>query len=125
MGLLDDIVKTLDRIPGWKRIQELPSEVDQLAKRVAELEEKLGGKWPPDVCRFCGERAVRMTAVRGPSTKGNMEQTWVCAQMQRPRYSTHSAVAVLAFCGFLSKALGRPLSRLPELHFGVRLVRRG
>jgi hypothetical protein len=75
VGLLDDMLKALDRIPGWKRIQELPSEVDQLKKRVADLEEKLGGKWPPDVCRFCGERAVRMTFAAGPNSKGQIEQT--------------------------------------------------
>jgi hypothetical protein len=28
MGMLEDILKALDRIPGWKRLQELPSEMD-------------------------------------------------------------------------------------------------
>lgn len=28
MGVLEDMLKALDRIPGWKRLQELPSEVE-------------------------------------------------------------------------------------------------
>jgi len=80
MGIIEDVFKALDRLPGWTRIQGLPGEFDQLAKRVANLEEKLGGKWPADVCRFCGERAVRMTFCTNANTKGQVEQTWVCGQ---------------------------------------------
>ena len=58
MGVLDDVLKALDRIPIWKRLGEVPAEVDDLRKRVAELETKLNGKWPGDVCRYCGARAV-------------------------------------------------------------------
>ena len=80
MGLLDDIMKTLDRIPVWKRLQIIPKEVDELRNRVAELEEKLGAKWPPDVCKFCGARAARLTGNLGPNTntKGKLYQRWEC-----------------------------------------------
>ena len=80
MGLLDDILKTLDRIPVWKRLQIVPEEVDELRSRVAELEEKLGGKWPPDICKFCGARAVRLTATRGPDARGKIIQLWGCGE---------------------------------------------
>lgn len=60
MGMVDDVLKVLDRIPIWKRLNDVPDEIDDLTRRVAELENKLGGKWPADVCRFCGERSVRM-----------------------------------------------------------------
>jgi hypothetical protein len=60
MGFVEDVFKALDRIPIWKRLQELPSEVDQLKAKIADFETKLGGKWPPDVCKFCGERAARL-----------------------------------------------------------------
>ena len=30
MSLLDDVMKVLDRIPIWKRLGEVPSEVDDL-----------------------------------------------------------------------------------------------
>jgi hypothetical protein len=71
MGVIEDMLKALDRIPGWARLQQVPNEVDELKAKVAALEEKLGGKWPPDVCRFCGERAVRLrqSSPRGMCTK--------------------------------------------------------
>ncbi len=80
MGVLDDIIKTLDRIPVWKRLQIIPEEVDDLRNRVVELEEKLGGKWPPDVCKFCGARAARLTGTRGPDAKGKLYQLWGCGE---------------------------------------------
>jgi hypothetical protein len=39
VGLLDDILHALDRIPIWKRLQGSPSEVDALKARIVELEE--------------------------------------------------------------------------------------
>lgn len=62
MGMIDDILKALDRIPIWARLTKVPDEVDKLRERVLELESKLNGKWPADVCKFCGERAMRMKA---------------------------------------------------------------
>lgn len=83
MGLVDDILKTLDRIPVWKRLQIVPEEVDELRDRVAELEEKLGGKWPPDICKFCGARAARLTGILGPDAKGKLYQQWGCEECNR------------------------------------------
>ena len=37
MGIVDDVLKVLDRIPIWKRLQEVPREVDELKKRIAAL----------------------------------------------------------------------------------------
>jgi hypothetical protein len=78
VGIIDDISKQLDRIPIWKRLQTLPSETDELKARVSVLEEKLGGKWPADVCRACGERALRLASTGGPDQKGNIEEVWSC-----------------------------------------------
>ncbi len=78
MGFLEDVMKTLDRIPIWKRLQGVPDEVDALNQRVADLEEKLGSTWPPDVCKYCGERAARLTSTKGPTDKGKMIQSWAC-----------------------------------------------
>jgi ribosomal protein L37AE/L43A len=69
-----DLLDLLDRIPTWKRLGQVPDRVDQLEKRVADLEEKLGGKYPPDVCRSCGERALRLKEVMG----GGTNEMWVC-----------------------------------------------
>ncbi len=79
MGILDDVMKTLDRIPLWKRLGEVPGEVDELNRRVSALEGKLNGKWPADVCRYCGERAVRLESIRGPNSKGMLQEDWECA----------------------------------------------
>lgn len=88
MGMVDDILKAMDRIPIWKRLGEIPTEVDDLKKRVAALEEKLGTKWPADVCPFCGERAWRMVEavysdreasgeIWGCSACNQKQQRWV------------------------------------------------
>lgn len=78
MGMIDDILKALDRIPAWKRLQEVPSEIDELKERVAALEEKLGDKWPGDVCRYCGTRAARLSGTRGAGSDGMIHEFWHC-----------------------------------------------
>ena len=80
MGLLEDILKALDRVEIWKELQAAPHRISELEKRVAELEGKLGGKWPPDVCKFCGTRALRLSSTRGPTVKGKMREDWKCAE---------------------------------------------
>lgn len=83
MGIIDDIIKALDRIPIWKRLQDVPNEIDNLKLRISDLEEKLGGRWPPDVCRYCGARASRLTATLGPDDKGKMHEHWSCNECQK------------------------------------------
>ena len=80
MGILEDTMKILDRIPLWKELQTAPSRIKELEQRVANLEEKLGGKWPADVCKSCGARAVRMVSVIGPDINGNMIESWHCSE---------------------------------------------
>ncbi|WP_217072536.1 hypothetical protein [Burkholderia multivorans] len=60
MGLLEDIMKTLERVPGWKRISGAPAEIDALKARVAALEAKLapGGQ----MCPLCNEPTMKVTA---------------------------------------------------------------
>ena len=55
----------------------LTRRVSELEKRVAALEQALGGKAPPKVCRFCGERAVRLHCVQSDE-KGLVEEKWKC-----------------------------------------------
>lgn len=83
MGILEDMMKVLDRVPGWKRLQEVPAEVDALKAKVAALEEKLGGKWPADVCKYCGARAVRLAVTLGPDAKGLLQQSWDCSECKQ------------------------------------------
>jgi hypothetical protein len=93
MGIVDDILKALDRIPGWKRLQEVPPEVDELKSRVAALEEKLGGKWPPDICRFCGARAARIGHSHVDKGKGIVTEGWDCAECQNTDWRYYKASA--------------------------------
>lgn len=79
MGIIEDLLNALDRIPIWKRLQELPPEVERLKHRVAELEEKLGDVWPPDVCRLCGKRAARIVN-SFTSEKGLIGEEFYCEE---------------------------------------------
>lgn len=83
MGILDDVLKALDRIPVWKRLQQLPTEVNELQARVTALEQMLGGKWPAEVCRFCGARAARLSSSLGPDDRGQMHEHWTCGECNR------------------------------------------
>jgi hypothetical protein len=80
VGLLEDMLKALDRVEIWKELQAAPGRISELEKRVAELEGKLGGKWPADVCKFCGARASRLSSTFGPTAKGKIIEDWKCAE---------------------------------------------
>jgi ssDNA-binding Zn-finger/Zn-ribbon topoisomerase 1 len=59
MGLLEDIITALERIPIWKRLTGLPAELDALKARVAELEAKLSQS-PGELCPKCRQHALIM-----------------------------------------------------------------
>ncbi len=61
MGLLEDVMKTLERIPAWKRLNALPAEVEALQKRVEALEAKLGPRTGKE-CPQCGDMAMKLIA---------------------------------------------------------------
>jgi ribosomal protein S27AE len=79
MGLLEDMLKALDRVEIWKELQATPKRIESLEKRVADLEEKLGGKWPGDVCPYCGAQAFRLK-VQG--MHGQLER-WECGECKQ------------------------------------------
>ena len=59
--------------------EEILSELNSLKSRLDFLEEKFGPKWPPDVCRHCGERALRLAhAIPVPDSQGYMREDWRC-----------------------------------------------
>jgi hypothetical protein len=58
---------------------EIISQLDALNRRVSDLEEKLGDKWPADICRHCGERGLRLAhAIPVPDSQGYMRENWQC-----------------------------------------------
>jgi len=85
MGMIDDIMKALDRWEVWRDLQQVPTKMEALERRIAELETKLGGKWPGDVCPYCGAQAFRLERT---DMLGKRE-TWKCgecAQTQEFRF---------------------------------------
>ena len=74
MGVVDDVLKAFDRIPIWRRMQEIPAEVEDLRRRVAALEALTEGKALPDACPFCGTRSFRLVE----SMAGGDLEYWKC-----------------------------------------------
>lgn len=44
MGIIEDTMKALERIPLWKRVVHLPDEVAALRARIEAIEKRLEGK---------------------------------------------------------------------------------
>lgn len=61
MGILEDVLKALERVPGWKRISGLPNEVDELKRRIAALEERIASA-TGQKCPKCGAMSYRLTS---------------------------------------------------------------
>lgn len=59
MGMIEDIMKALERIPAWKRVSALPSEVDALKARIATLEAKLSPA-TGEQCPICRAPALKI-----------------------------------------------------------------
>lgn len=82
MGMIEDIMKALDRIPIWRRLSQLPAEVEQLRAKVDALEARLapgGGV----ICPKCREPRFMLESSgpeRGPfGTLGAREYRYRCA----------------------------------------------
>lgn len=78
MGLIDDVMKALDRWEVWRDVQALPAKQIALEKRVAKLEDLLAGKAPADYCRHCGKRAARYQRTVGSA--GAKMEVWKCEE---------------------------------------------
>lgn len=61
MGIIEDVMKAIERIPGWKRIASAPDEIEALKKRVEILEEKLAPA-TGEICPICRAPALKVTA---------------------------------------------------------------
>lgn len=61
MGILEDVMKTLERLPAWRRVSDLPQEVEELKARIAALEAKLGPQ-PGAKCAMCKGFSMQITS---------------------------------------------------------------
>lgn len=88
MGILEDVIKALERVPGWKRISGLPSEVDALRQRVAALEARLTPT-TGDMCPRCRAMTFKLAQSRpdpGPfGALGAMQDVHRCSSCHYER----------------------------------------
>lgn len=56
----ESILTLLDKWPRWKRINDMPDQLDDLVSRMAALEKRLE-KRPEEDCPYCGEPSLRLT----------------------------------------------------------------
>lgn len=59
MGILEDVMRALERIPTWKRVQSMPAEMDALRARIEALERRLQPA-SGDTCPRCRELAFKL-----------------------------------------------------------------
>jgi ribosomal protein S27AE len=78
MAVVDNVLHVLDRVPIWKRLQGIPGEVDELKKKIAELESSLA-RCPADGCPYCGARAFRLKL---QAMHGKLER-WECGECKQ------------------------------------------
>lgn len=60
MGILEDVMTALDRIPTWRRMQEMPDRIAALEARINALEAQLQDKPAGQHCPVCGARAMQV-----------------------------------------------------------------
>ena len=58
MAMLSEITELLRRWDVWKRIEDAPSRIDALEKRIADLEDRLK-RAPGEACPKCGALEFR------------------------------------------------------------------
>ena len=71
MGMIEDVMKALERIPLWKRVSALPEEVAALRERVDQLEAQLAGKSGP-CCPICNAPGFKVTASKPDPVAGDL-----------------------------------------------------
>ena len=71
MGTIGDITALLEKLPTWKRLKSLPTEMEELRERVAKLEAQLA----PAIgaaCPICNARAFKRSASKPHKIFGDM-----------------------------------------------------
>ena len=70
MGILEDVLLALERIPAWKRVHRMPAEVEALRARVEALERRLQPA-TGDACPSCKAPTFKlMRTIPEPSPFG-------------------------------------------------------
>ena len=69
MGILEDVIKALERIPAWKRLQAMPEKMTALEARIAALEQQLKPA-SGERCPSCGAMAFKL--LKSEPAKGGL-----------------------------------------------------
>lgn len=96
MGMIEDVMRALERIPVWKRVSALPTEIESLKQRVAAIEQQLAGG-AADACPMCGAREfVRVATKSDPmfGAVGFMLDTFQCRKCQHSEDRQRDAMQV-------------------------------
>ncbi|MDE1714761.1 hypothetical protein PWG14_19905 (plasmid) [Chromobacterium amazonense] len=59
MSVLSELNTLLEKIPLWKRLQSMPQEIDELRKRIEQLESSMQPKGH-DSCPKCHQRTFEL-----------------------------------------------------------------
>jgi hypothetical protein len=84
MGVLEDMLKALDRIDAWRDLQAVPAKMKALEDRMASLEAALA-RCPAEGCPFCGARAFRLERV----DMHGQREIWECGDCGKKREVRH------------------------------------
>jgi hypothetical protein len=94
MGMIEDVLKALERIPAWKRLSAVPAEVDALTRRVAALEARLAPA-TGDACPRCRAMAFALIESRPEpepwGSMGSREYVYRCSACQYEDVKKQSA----------------------------------
>lgn len=71
MGMIEDIMKALERIPVWKRVAGLPDEIEKLKARITAIEQQLAGKGAKR-CPICNAAGFAVVSSRPHADFGDM-----------------------------------------------------
>lgn len=91
---LESILTLLDKWPRWKRINEIPDQMDDLLQRMTALEKRLE-KRPGEDCPYCGEPALRLIW-QGMNTQ---LEKWTCGSCGKEKEVRHDLVGKASTAG--------------------------
>lgn len=71
MSMLSELNTLLEKIPVWKRLQAMPQEIEELRKRVEQLEAAMQPKGH-DICPRCHQHTFALVRTEQDPTFGEL-----------------------------------------------------
>lgn len=70
MGMVEEVLVALNKIPAWKRVSATPERLDELEARVRTLEERLSGRG--DMCPKCKKLTYELVETKEDPMTGSL-----------------------------------------------------